>query len=140
MWGTAKLDRLDPLDKIDAALEIFEKTPLERGRQPAQGAALLVLVRHALAHAKPATDSGRPETTTQEVRRLSGRLRAARVVPCRFVGTGNAMFPWGLLGAGGAEWAFTTGIRCADEFYRRLGIPPRYENLRPQLVVGSGKT
>lgn len=135
LWDTADLDRLGVLEKFNTALEVFGNPPLDLGRQPAQGAALLVAVRNALVHPKPVTNSDRPELTTDVARKLSARLEAAKVARCRLTGRGNAMFPDGLLGAGGASWAFAAALNCADEFYGRLGIPPRYEHLRPQLEL-----
>lgn len=133
LWTTAELQKLPCLVKFDAALEFFTREPFDRGAQPYQDAKLVVQTRNVLVHAKPVTHSDIVENSTAEAVRLSEQLRP-KFKANRFMGN-NASFPDGVLGAGGAAWAFRSCLAFTDQFFRKMGVPARYEVVRDRLVV-----
>jgi hypothetical protein len=126
LWeGAARVSRLQPaIEKYNVALAIFGKAEFDRGTAPFQDAKLAADVRNALMHAEPVTHSDDKDASTKRAVDLSSRLRG-RFAPAKFFES-SATFPDGLLGKGGAQWAFASCLALTDGFFDRLGITPRY--------------
>jgi hypothetical protein len=127
-----EFEKLPTLDKFNEALKLFGKKPFEKGQDPFQRAKVVIDARDALVHAKPVTHSDIAEHSTEEAVRLSKAMQG-KFAPNRFMAN-NPAFPDGLLGGGGARWAFEACLALTDEFFRRLGIRPRYELERARLA------
>jgi hypothetical protein len=136
LWGSAGEEKLPTLAKFDVALDLFAGKLFNKGGWPYQEAKLVIDARNALIHAKPVTHGDIAEDSTREAVRLSNGLQS-KFAPNRFM-SNNPAFPDGLLGGGGAWWAFEVCLALADEFFQRLSVQPRYEIFRERLAPELG--
>jgi hypothetical protein len=114
--------RANLLNKFQMALLFARAESFDKGAQPYQDAQLLIDLRNALVHFRPAWYE------SSEIDKLGLRLKARfKQSGLLTSNDGSPWFPVKALGAPGADWAFKTCKSFADEWTTRLGIPRPYE-------------
>jgi hypothetical protein len=114
-------DRWPIVTKCHAATSTFGVSPIDFGKGPAQQFLRLSRLRHALVHHKLVTvDHGKPVADSDD--KLEKDLHGAFPLAEIWVGRGVS-FRWaGCLGAGCANWAYTTSQAFQAEVFGSLGI------------------
>jgi hypothetical protein len=118
----ARLDRLPVDRKYQAALLLTGKAPLDEGREPLQSAVLLVDLRNALVHFRPAWSVIEEHRTSEEelsalARGLKGRFPLNPLLSRREV-----FFPDLCPSYGCAAWAVTSAFSFAETALLRIGL------------------
>ena len=108
---------ISALDKYQMALLLAGKPKLDEGVVLVQDVKLLVDLRNALMHFKPAT-----QVEAASPGRFEAQLRSKFNPNPLMTGMGNPYFPDKCLGASCAAWAFKAAKDLADEWSDRLGI------------------
>lgn len=120
------------LDKYQLFLDLAGKEKFDVGSEPFQSARYLVALRNAATHYKLTERQVSPEPGIMSgpklERQLQGKFEEAKMP----VGS-HPFFPSRCFGYGCAKWAVSSALEFADEFYRRLGISPRYKHVEQQL-------
>lgn len=118
-WSTG--ERTGILTKYQLALLFAGAEPMDRGTAPLQGAKLLVDLRNALVHFKPAWHDH--EAPRDLELRLTGKFDKSSLL------SANDGSPWPIwaLAAPGAEWAVGAARTFADEWTERMGLRRVYE-------------
>jgi hypothetical protein len=118
---SAGVEKFNSVEKVDMALIVAQRPPLDWGAGTAQRFNLLHGLRNELVHHKPkwvikGADPARSEDKLEQ--RLHTQFENARI----WQGQGAA-FRWtGCLGAGCALWAHQTAVEFAADVVRRLGV------------------
>lgn len=124
VWRATKSGRyLDPLEKWQWMLECCGRDRLDRGRAPAQDAALLIRLRNALVHFKPENVAADEEHELE--RSLRGKFADNRLM----VGSGNPWWPSHGLAHGCCVWAADSARALADRVLDDIGISPNYRRV-----------
>jgi hypothetical protein len=111
------------LQKYRKALAIVEAEPFVVNEDPYRDASLLIELRNALVHYRPAWhDQGQIDELGKE---LSKRFEPSGLLSAD---DDSPWVPVKALGAGGAEWAFKTCLALADAWIERLEIKENYHD------------
>lgn len=121
------IDDQSALARFDLILHLLGKTPLEKGANPYQTAALVVRLRNELIHYKSRWG------TEMNGNKFQAALQVLRHPPPPFVDAGMNFFPHRCLSAACAEWALASVVAFLESFYSSLGIPSRFANYRDRL-------
>lgn len=121
------LEQKPLLEKFDMALLLREKSVLDRGAGPTQGASVLIKLRNALTHFKPEWDHEQREHA-KLTRDLAGRFS-----PSPFLPDTGSLFPRRWASAAACEWSVTTSIEFLVAFEIAAGLPSRIEVFKPRL-------
>lgn len=127
------IEKENPLDKYQIALEAAGKEKLDKGSEPYQSVDLLIKLRNELVHYKTKTVSSssfEPTEKSKIEKRLSGKF----IENLFYKFTGNPYFPNKCLGYGCAKWAFNSVVSFTDTFYSKMGIKPYYDHVRDELI------
>ena len=134
LWaGTDDGSKLRPLQKYELVLTAAKQAPLDRGAQPSQDAQLVVQLRNAIAHYKPATISA------DEPADIERRLRWKFPDNVLMAGAGNPWWPSHCLGFGCAQWACDSAFALAELLSNELGIRPNYKRVSEEGWQGYGR-
>jgi len=109
------------LEKYQLLLVFSEHPKLNSGSEPYQSAADLLGLRNVLIHYRSESVTAGDEHRLE--RRLRGKFPDSRLM----AGSGNPWWPSHALGAGCAEWSFSSAKQLADEVVDRIGIVPNYK-------------
>jgi len=112
------------LQKYQFVLTAANKEAFDRGKSPYQEVDDLIQLRNALVHYKPEWDTDLKNHKKIEDR-LEKRWLKARINP--FAHENNAFFPKKCLGYGCAEWSVKSTIEFIEDFYHRMGFPPKWD-------------
>ena len=127
LWahGVPRSARYSVLEKYDIALLISDREPFHRGREPYQGAKLVVELRNALIHYEPEWIVLRAEQAAgrQVGHKFDDRLRG-RFAENPHADPQDAFFPTRCLSAGCADWAVKASRSFVSEFWQKLGYRP----------------
>ncbi len=133
IWSLEYFQRhASTLSKYQVALSLAGKNELEKGKSPYQDAALLIELRNALTHFKPAwivadVSSDPVQMTEHELeKKLSGKFSTNP-----FTGRYNPFFPDKCLSAGCAAWALEASHERVKEFFSRMGSLIK---IRPTII------
>lgn len=135
----AAIERKSSLEKFQAALRAAAAQPFNHGASPYQAADSLIVLRNALIHYDPEfipADAGtsRKKKKGESIgEHLESRLKRRFSLNPWYKDKGNPFYPHKCLGHGCAEWAVLSSLQLADEFSKRMGITPTYNNVRPRL-------
>jgi len=110
------------LEKYRCVLAVANKEAFDRGNSPYQDVDDLIQLRNALVHYKPEWDTDLKNHKKIEDR-LEKRLKT-RINP--FSHANDAFFPKKCLGHGCAEWSARSSIKFIEDFYNRMGFPPKW--------------
>jgi len=108
------------LSKYQLLLLFAEQPELDKGAEPYQSAALLMGLRNALVHYR--SESVAADVEHRFTKALRGRFPDNRLM----TGSGNPWWPDHALGAGCAQWAYTSAKALADVVAEALQIEPNY--------------
>jgi hypothetical protein len=111
------------LQKYQFVLTAANKEAFDRGKSPYQEVDDLIQLRNALVHYKPEWDTDLKNHKKIEDR-LEKRWLKTRINP--FSHDNDAFFPKKCLGHGCAEWAVQSSIKFIEDFYNRMGFPPKW--------------
>ncbi|MEA1894385.1 MAG: hypothetical protein U9N36_04115 [Euryarchaeota archaeon] len=100
------------------------KETFDRGKAPYQEVNDLIKLRNALVHYKPEWD-----TDLKNHKGIEDRLKS-RFTINPFSHVNDAFFPKKCLGHGYAEWSVKSTITFIEDFYRRMGFPPKWNEKR----------
>ena len=115
-------DRKPIIDKFNLALRIKNKPTLNEKSSMVKNLALLIDLRNALVHFKPAWDS-----EAHHHRRLSDKLRD-KFKPSRILE--GPIFPYSWATVSCTEWAIDTVLTFADHFTKQFEIlPPNFQDV-----------
>ena len=117
------------LQKYQFVLTAANKEAFDRGKSPYQEVDDLIQLRNALVHYKPEWDTDLKNHKKIEDR-LEKRWLKARINLNPFAHENNAFFPKKCLGHGCAEWSVKSTIEFIEDFYRRMGFPPKWNEKR----------
>jgi hypothetical protein len=117
-----KLENRSPvLDKYDLALALCDQPTFDKGAAPYQAVALLMRLRNALIHFKPAWQPGGGwPGEDDELSKLSQSLMKS-FPENSLAEEYQPYFIQRCLGYGSSKWAVTSSIALAKEFRARLG-------------------
>ena len=115
-----EIERISILLKYQTALMLVGAERFDKGEQPYQDVASLVLLRNALVHYKPEWDS---ELKVHE--NLRNRLES-RFHPNSLAEETSLWFPHQCLGSACAMWAVDASERFLTAFCGKMGIPNRW--------------
>ncbi|MBA3580199.1 MAG: hypothetical protein H0W42_09470 [Gemmatimonadaceae bacterium] len=139
-WSKSLSKKSAALPKLEQALELAGTPKIcAASRFNTEGrtyddAKLVIELRNKLVHYEPAclpaelADRNPTAPRYEFAERLRGRFPESRLM-----GAGNPLFQK-ILGHGCAKWAAESTLALADDFYSRMGIKPRYNHVRPELV------
>ena len=130
LWDTGYAERARLLDKYQLVLRGSGRAMFDKGSNPFQDAADVVKLRNELIHYKPEFLSADDEKHWSQ--RLGRKLTPNPLFPA---GPGNPEFPDKLLGHGCAQWAVSSCLAFADQFYTRIGLAPHYRGVRGMLAT-----
>ena len=122
------------LEKFQIAVILAGKKEFDKGQSPCQDVASVVKLRNALVHYDPKwittiSDADPEAVTVQELEpRLQGKFSCNPLS-----GKANAFFPDRCLSHGCAQWAISSCLTFADEFFSRIGMRAPYEHIRSRL-------
>jgi len=119
-----KKSTINILGKYQLALSLARVAKFAEGKYPYQEVLLLVKLRNELVHYKPKSLGGDSIHSLQK--NLQGKFSENRLM----AGSGNPFFPDKCLGTGCAQWALDSSRNFADEFFKRIGIKPHYQNMK----------
>lgn len=132
IWET-NFKKSSTLDKYQTALILASTDKFNTGKQPYQDVKLLTQLRNSLIHYEPEWIQG-DEDTGKDVHKFEKQLRKKFALNQLMKQTDNPFYPDKCLGFGCAKWAIESSLNFTDEFFRRLGIPPTYDNLRESIM------
>lgn len=115
------VERSEILQKYQFVLTAANKEAFECGKSPYQDVAGLIKLRNGLVHYKPEWD-----TDLKEHKKIEDWLKP-RFNTNPFSHDNNAFFPERCLGHGCAEWSVKSTIEFIEDFYRRMGFPPKWD-------------
>jgi hypothetical protein len=121
-WSATNEGFTPILTKYNIALMFARQKPFDKGSDPYQGVEILVNLRNALMHFKPAWHDN--DTPDKLEKKLKARIQQSGLLP------GNNGSPWvpiKALGASCAEWAPRTARALTDDWVTRLGVARTYE-------------
>jgi hypothetical protein len=116
------VERSEILQKYQFVLIGANKEVFECGKSPYQAVYCLIKLRNVLVHYKPEwdTDSKNPHKSIENCL----NIKSFKTNP--FSQANDAFFPKKCLGHGCAEWAVKSSIKFIEEFYKRMGFPPKW--------------
>ena len=116
------VERSTILQKYQFVLIAANKEVFECGKSPYQAVDCLIKLRNALVHYKPEwdTDSKNPHKSIENC------LNNKSFKTNPFSHANDAFFPKRCLGHGCAEWSVKSTIEFIEDFYRRMGFPPKW--------------
>ena len=114
------------LQKYQFVLTAANKKAFDRGKSPYQEVDDLIQLRNALVHYKPEWDTDL-ENHKKIEDRLEKRWLKTRINLNPFAHENDAFFPKKCLGHGCAEWAVKSSIKFIEDFYNRMGFPPKWD-------------
>ena len=135
MWEIDHFKQARILEKFQVALKLAQKQPFVEGESPYQGVSDLIQFRNTLVHYKPdwltveTINEPKPKNQTN-LEKLKERLRN------KFLSSplkGDDFFPNKYLSHGCAEWAVTSSLEFGDDFFSRMALPPRWNDIRGRL-------
>jgi hypothetical protein len=128
-WTATKTGRnISVLDKHQMALLLCGKEAMNQGTNPFQDANLLIQLRNALVHFRPAwREVGAMEKLDEQ---LEARFKPNGLIA---ENDGRAWIPHRAAGAGGAVWACETARSFAKEWCERMGVPVLEPATLPEL-------
>ncbi|RZN36921.1 MAG: hypothetical protein EF813_06160 [Methanosarcinales archaeon] len=123
-WTWDIVKRSPVIEKYRCVLSVANKEAFDCGSSPYQEMDNLIKLRNALVHYKPEWD-----TDLKNHKRIENRLKSRfNINP--FSHDNNAFFPKKCLGHGCAEWSVKSTIEFIEDFYRRMGFPPKWNEKR----------
>ena len=122
------IDDQSALQRFDLILHLLKKSPLEKGANPYQSAALVVRLRNELVHYKSRLGAEMERDKLQAALQLLGHT------PPPFTSPGMNFFPHLCLSADCGAWALASVVAFLEAFYSALGVPSRFESYRLRLV------
>lgn len=126
LWGHA--ERFSILEKYQLILAVSEKEKFDKGIAPFQEVDSAIRLRNSLIHYKPEWDDEQ-----KEHKKLESRLQSKfQLSP--FTQPSQAFFPHKCLSHGCAEWVVNSCINFIEEFYRKLGFPPKWDMRQRELL------
>ena len=125
------LEQKPLLEKFDMALLLREKSVLDRGAGPTQGASVLIKLRNALTHFKPEWNHQQGEHA-KLTRDLAGRF-----APSPFLPDAGSLFPRRWASAAACEWSVRTSVEFLSAFEAAADLPSRVEAFKPRLALGT---
>ena len=109
------------LQKYQFVLTAANKEAFYRGNSPYQEVGDLIKLRNALVHYKPEWN-----TDLKNHKRIENRLKSCFTIN-PFSHDHDAFFPKKCLGHGCAEWSVKSTIEFIEDFYCRMGFPPKWD-------------
>ena len=136
MWALVK-DRggVSTLGKFQMALLLARKQEFDAGTPPYQDVDLLIKLRNALVHFEPESAAAGQPADQEDMQKMEQKLGKKFLQNELMQGVGNPYFPDKCLGFGCAKWAAESSLTFADDFLSRIGVTPRYEAVRAELVI-----
>jgi hypothetical protein len=119
-WTWEIFERSKILGKYQIVLVVANKEAFDRGNSPYQEVDSLIALRNALVHYKPEWD------TVKKHKKIEDGLKS-RFTINPFSHDNDAFFPKKCLGHGCAEWAVKSSIKFIEDFYNRMGFPPKWD-------------
>lgn len=130
-WDEAT-DKKPTLEKFAYALELLERIPFNKGHRPYSDTNTLISIRNKLVHYNGSWfdigTEGMLRDGALATSKLANETKKLPKIPDYY---GNA--PW--LSSGTAEWAITSALTFADEFYKLLKITPVHDHIREELQL-----
>ena len=119
-WTWDVVERSSILEKYRCVLAVANKEAFDHGNPPYQEVNDLIKLRNALVHYKPEWD-----TDLKNHKGIENRLKSRfNINP--FSHDNDAFFPKKCLGHGCAEWSVQSVIKFIEDFYNRMGFPPKW--------------
>ena len=122
------VDEQSALTRFDLMLHLLKRTPLDKGSNPYQSAALVVRLRNELVHYKSRWGA------EMERNKLQVALRSLGHKAPPFTDPNMNFFPHLCLSADCAAWALASVVAFLESFYVALGVPSRFVDYRARLV------
>jgi hypothetical protein len=123
------VDNQDTLSRFELILHLLQQTPLDRGREPHQSAALVVRLRNEITHYK--SNWGQDMGSSK----LFASLKSLGHKPPPFISPNTNFFPHQCLSADCTAWAVKSTVAFLDAVYDKLGVASRFETYRPRVTV-----
>src|SRR5258708_6237281 len=111
------VDDQSALTRFDLILHLLKKSPLDKGANPYQSAALVVRLRNELVHYKSRWGAEMERNKLQTTLRLLGHT------PPPFTSPGMNFFPHLCLSADCGAWALASLVAFLEDVYSALGVP-----------------
>lgn len=108
------------IEKYLLVLDMANKEVFDRKKSPYREIGYLIQLRNALVHYEPEWD-----TALKKHKNIEDKLNDCfNINP--FSDESDAFFPQKCLGYGCAEWSVKSTIEFIEDFYRRMGFPPKW--------------
>lgn len=119
LWGVER--KLSVLNKFQLALVCTGHEPMPTGAEPFDSVDVLITLRNALVHFKPASHAS--DSDLKMVRRLKSKITPRIEYPAHI----QPWFPNKALGAGTAAWACDTAVAFARDWHSRMEMPTDFD-------------
>ncbi len=137
LWRSPGFGRSSILEKYETALKLASKKQFSKDDSLRQDVQIIISLRNYLAHYKPERILSTFYGFEGDDRAGLGKQLAKKKFELNpFISDDYPpFFPHKCLGYGLAKWCVSGSVRFADEFHKRMGIPPRYENVRNEVLA-----
>jgi hypothetical protein len=133
MWKLEipRTSRYKTTEKFQIALTLARKPLLDLSRSPFQDVETLIIIRNNLIHFEPVWTEVEAKKAHKRILNLQQEKKFA--FNPFIAASGNPFYPDKCLSYGCAKWAVDNGIRFAEDFFSRLGIPVLFDQVRGRL-------
>ncbi|MBI3240983.1 MAG: hypothetical protein HYZ49_01655 [Chloroflexi bacterium] len=137
MWQFS--EQFNTLDKFQIVLLLARKTHFDKGMRLYQDVKDLIGLRNALIHYKPEWVWAEPGRLTPEqnppAHKMEKKLKAKKFQHNPLAAKKAPYFPDKCLSYGCAKWAVASSFRFADEFFKRMELSSRLDDIRSEIIV-----
>nr|CBH39339.1 conserved hypothetical protein [uncultured archaeon] len=121
LWSLDVVKKTRFLEKCRLVLDVANKEKFNTKSSLFRKVELLINLRNALVHYKPEWD-----TDLKKHKNVGDALKKCCFKTNPFSHANDAFFPKRCLGHGCAEWSVKSTIEFIEDFYRRMGFPPKW--------------
>ena len=121
LWSLDVVKKTRFLEKCRLVLDVANKEKFDTKRSLFRKVELLINLRNALVHYKHEWD-----TDLKKHKNVGDALKKCGFNTNPFSHANDAFFPKRCLGHGCAEWSVKSTIEFIEDFYRRMGFPPKW--------------
>ena len=122
LWNLDVVKKTRFLEKCRLVLDVANKEKFDTKSSLFRKVDLLIKLRNAMIHYKPEWD-----TDLKKHKNVGDALKKCGFNTNPFSHDNNAFFPEKCLGHGCAEWSVKSTIEFIEDFYRRMGFPPKWD-------------
>lgn len=121
------------IKKYQIALKLAEKEIIN-DKVILQNAEDLVKLRNQLVHAESEWIYNDPTMNKKNKSLKLGKHLESKFEQSPFFGNGGQFFPYRCFGHGCTKWAIISAIAFSDEFFKKMGLTPKYHYMKDEYL------